>query len=207
MGSVNSANNRVSFLFAALALIATGCLRPLSVKENLSEGQITDLKVIRKPSPEKTLGIVPRYDDYLEGYLRGGVVNHDGKPVAGAIVKVSDSSGRPSRDFGSGVTDQNGEFRLRFSLPIRWNRLDFTGKVRLSGGWDMISPRDDFRVYFNRKNGVLAYFPKEFWIPGRARKAESAQDPKVLDKLKKSLKPPPGKKEPGDIFDDMGFEP
>lgn len=144
-------------------ILFCGCGQPLLVKENLSEGQVVELRINRKMTREKSLGVMPRYDDHLEGYVRGGLMDSRGRPIQGVVVSVVDEKGRVFPEFVPGVTDNLGIYKIRFSLPILWNRIDFAGHLSCAG-WRAVTPQSRFRLYFDRKQGILAYSSKEVWL-------------------------------------------
>ncbi len=112
------------------------------------------------------MGLIPVYQDYLEGYIHGGLVNAEGQPVQGVTVFVSDSAGKELDQFSPGVTDLYGIFRVRFSLPIHWHKVDVTAQF-YPESWNVIEPYPKFRFYFDRQTGVLSYAPIEQWYAVR----------------------------------------
>ena len=178
----------------------------MRIKENLAEGQITDPSVIRKPSGEKTWGIVPKYNDFFEGYISGGIAEAEGKPLQGVVVKVTDDKGSDLSQFTPGVTDSDGIYRIRFSLPIRWHGVDFSANLAANTPWRILAPQTRFRIYFNRGNGVLAYLTKEVWLAAGA--GIKFNPPLRRDLQKKSgNSPDSNKKKSDDVFGDFNFGP
>lgn len=185
-----------AFVFGA-AFLLCGCgMNHYFVKENLTEEQLVDLAVVRKPTDKRTLGLLPVYQDYLEGYIRGGVVEAGGQRLEGVTVKVTDQDGNELPEFSPGVSDRDGFFRIRFSLPVRWRHIDFTAYLT-AGAWKTVTPRTEFRIYFNRDTGVLSFNPKETWV---ALKSEAVPPPAL---------PPakPGKKSNDDFMGGFDFGP
>ena len=121
--------------------------------------------VVRKPTLETTLGILPRYQEYLEGYVTGGIVETEGHALQGATVRVADETGTSGGSFEEGATDQEGMYKVRFSVPIRWNRVDFTGTVSVDSPWAVTAPKPQFVIRYIGKAGVLALFANPMWIP------------------------------------------
>lgn len=144
---------------------------------------------------------MPVYEDYLEGYIRGGLFDSQAQPIQGVSVKVLTEKGEDAPGFTPGITDSMGIFKIRFSLPIRWKRVDFTGTFS-SLNWKIIQPYPKFYIYFNRDTGVFAYSLKEAWL---AVKNEQAQ-PAAVEKQVLSL---PEKKsdKKKDFFEGFGFGP
>lgn len=180
---------------AILLLVAlTGCGGNYYIKENLAPQQIVGTAIQRKPAPGKLMGFIPRYDDYLEGYVRGGLNYSNGKPAQGVVVKVQDEKGREHPGFQTGVTDSSGVYKVPFSLPVRWKRIDFTGSLMLPEGWKMVTPSSRFRIYFDRRHGVLLYAPLDHWATVKNEKEAPPPAPAPA-------KPAPKKK----ADDDFGF--
>ena len=173
-----------------------GCSAHFYIRENLAEGQILDAAVVRKPSDEKTMGIFPKYLDYLEGYVLGGIIEPEGRPLQGAQVRVTDENGADLPDFEMGVTDESGMFKVRFSLPIRWNRVDFTGSVAVEKPWQVTAPTPQFKIRYNGRIGVLACYAKPMWIPVKSTVP--------VIKPVRAAQPPP-KKKTEDIFGGSDF--
>jgi hypothetical protein len=188
-----------SAFFAAAACGALSSCAPYAVKENLSSHQIIETQIIRRPSGEKTLGFLPKYDRFLEGYIQGGLLAANGKAIPGVPVTVQDDAGNPLPEFQPGVTDQDGRYRIRFSLPLRWGILDYEGKLSCLDGWKIIQPVNGFRLYYSRSSGVLAYSSKELWVPVR----NDAMD-KKLAQPKPAPAPPPAPKKQSDDFGGFG---
>ncbi len=191
---INVGFGRAHFaVFLSLAL--AGCSAHFYVRENLAEGQILDPVVVRKPSDEKNMGIFPKYVDYLEGYITGGIIEPEGRPLQGAQVKVTDESGADLPNFEGGVTHKSGMFKAHFSLPVRWNRVDFTGAIVVDKPWQVTAPKPQFKISYNGRVGVLAYFAKPMWVPV-----------KTTSPIQKAPPPAPRpKKSSDDIFGGSDF--
>lgn len=177
---------------AGLLLCLSACA-PYAVKENLSSGQIVETAIIRRPSGERTLGFLPKYDRFLEGYVVGGLLGPEGQPISGVPVAVQDEAGNPVPDFQPGVTDHDGHYRIRFSVPVRWGIADFEGKLVCLEGWKAVQPDTGFRIYFSRRSGILAYAPKALWLS--VNNAEMQKK-----KLQVKPAPPPAPKKKSDDF-------
>lgn len=183
----------MKYLVLAGCLVFAGCSAGFRIRHNLAEGQIQDPVVVRKPSVEKTLGIIPKYENHLEGYVTGAIIEPEGRPVQGVTVRVSDENGGALEGFEPGVTDQDGLFRARFSLPIRWNRVDFTGTLSADPPWQVTAPSIKFVISYKGGSGILAYYPKPLWVPVRSTI------------LRVEPKAPPVSKKKEDPFGDMDF--
>lgn len=181
-------------LFLCLAL--TGCSASFRIRHNLARDQILEPVVVRKPTLETTLGVIPKYQDYLEGYVTGGLVEPEGRPLQGVTVHIADSGGIGGATFEDGITDDEGMYKVRFSIPIRWNRVDFTGAVSVEAPWQVTSPKPEFVIRYVGEAGVLAYYAKPLWIP-----VKNTAPPKPV----KPAAPPPPTKKPSDGFGDFDF--
>ncbi len=176
-------NSRFSILFFSLAL--SGCSAAFRIKQNLTDGQIVDPAVVRKPSLERTIGIFPKFEDYLEGYFLGGIVDPEGHALQGVAVHVTDENGNAMESFDVGVTDQDGLYKVHFSLPIRWNRVNFTGAVTVESPWKVSAPKPQFVIKYVGTAGILAYYAKPMWIPVKS----------TVPKLPEIKAPPPAPKQ------------
>ncbi|OGR85542.1 MAG: hypothetical protein A2901_03370 [Elusimicrobia bacterium RIFCSPLOWO2_01_FULL_54_10] len=183
-----------SGLALAFLFTLTGCSASFNIRNNLAEGQIIDPVVTRKPTLETALGIFPKYQEYLEGYVVGGVVEAEGRPLQGATVRVVDETGTSGATFEDGVTDQDGMYKVRFSVPIRWNRVDCTGTVGVEPPWQVVAPRQQFVIRYIGKAGVLALYANPMWVPVKSTLPKVQEEPPPV-KPKKSL----------DGFDGMDF--
>ena len=205
------------FSILSFSLLLCGCFRAYFIRENLAGSEILEPAVTRKPSEEKTWGVLPKYDDYLEGYIAGGLADTGGKPLGGIIVRVTNDIGSELPQFVQGVTDQDGVYKIRFSLPIQWDRLDFTASISpASPIWKIAAPQTKFRIYYNRKSGTLAYYPQRIWHcavnesgGGAGGAGRSIFKSKTFLKKKggkPAAAPEPEKKKSEDAFGDFGFE-
>lgn len=184
--------------FFPLVLIGlvTGCYNSYLIKEDLSGGQVQDTAILHIPTNQKTWGIFPVYEDILEGYLRGGIVDSEGQGIQGITVKVMDEKGKELPGFTAGVTDGAGIFRARFSLPIKWGRIDFKGSFVVDDRWEIKAPQNKFRFYFSQANGTLVYTAQEFWMDLKG--AYSASEGKEAGKMEKQALPKKTEKKTSD---------
>src|SRR5271155_3006833 len=114
-----------------------------SVLLDLTQGRLTNLSLSEKATGQRefVLFSVPRHGVYLEGYITGMVTDYGGNPIPGVIVRaaLTNATGAvenvqsaaaaagqvvPSREelaggpFDAGISDSQGIYRVRFSLPI-----------------------------------------------------------------------------------------
>jgi len=216
---INPAYSRFPFiLFVVSSLAFSACTK--HIKHNFSEGQIVDTVILRTASDQKSWGIVTVYNEVLEGYLLGGIIAPNGEKIQGIEVKVFDELDQEAPEFKSGLTDNDGIYKVPFSLPILWGEIDFQGRIVVPEGWDMITPGARFRIYFDRKEGILVYNQIDQWITvmdsgglvhsGRdlikAKRGSNLRGKRRTRRRRKIKKATP-KKKGGDFFESLGFEP
>lgn len=152
------------------------------VVEDFAEGRVVDVSITEKLTGSRDLLFmsVPRKNEFLEGYIQGVVTDYQDNPVQGVVVRaVASGEGEVAAQggvgtalsgssFDPGVSDTNGFYRLRFSLPIVDNRVDVRGRILLSPGWEQ--ERDNlgkayepqlkqtqFRLFFEKKRGRIIF--------------------------------------------------
>lgn len=134
-------------------------------KENLDQDRIVDLVIVRKFTGEKTLGLFSKYASFLEGYIRGVTVDYEDNPIQGVIVRVTDKS-KDLAGYDPGVSDINGVYRIRFSLPVKNNKVDVSGTISYNAPWQQqleilgaaLEPQTKetkFRLYYDQKAGII----------------------------------------------------
>jgi len=135
-----------------------------TINENFNPDRLTDLGVIKKLAGYKKFLFISNanYTDWFEGFLRGEIVNEDGVPVENIQVMV-DGIG-----FENAVTDVNGVYKIRFSVPIVKGISDANGKLIIHPKWEseleikgtsyQPAVKDaPFRIYYNgNAGGVVA---------------------------------------------------
>ncbi len=209
----------------------TGCAGFLSrkttgkittISENLSPDRLIDLGVVKKLAGYKKFLFVSNanYTDWFEGFLRGEIVGEDGVPVANIQIMV-DGIG-----FENAVTDVNGIYKIRFSVPIVKGIADANGKLLIHPKWEseleikgssyQPAVKDaPFRIYYNgNAGGVVAL--NEGKLPPKivVKKITLGQyktETKKKDAAEKSIETPskklptekPAKKEDAGFGDDL----
>ncbi len=134
-------------------------------KENFDPERVVDLIIVKRLTGEKRFGIFTRYAPFLEGYIRGVVVDYDDTPIQGVVARVMDGN-RDYPGFDPGVSDADGIYKIRFSLPIKKNMVDIQGSIAYNPPWQQqlemlgasLEPQTKqtkFRFYFNRKEGLV----------------------------------------------------
>lgn len=192
-------------------------------KENLDTDRLVDLVIVKKLTGEKSLGIFPKYTSYLEGYIRGVIYDYDDNPIDGIVVRVADH-GKDLPGFDPSVTDSNGIYRIRFSLPIKKNKVDQRGTISYNPPWqqqlDILGAAQEpqtketkFRLYYDRSYGIIGIgedVPKtivrKVTGAGKESKAEEKKSSARPVEKKPSSTPPAGsgQKKGDDFFGSFG---
>lgn len=168
-------------------------------RENLDADRLVDLVIVKKLTGEKSLGLFTKYTLYLEGYIRGVVVDYEDNPIEGSVVRVTDK-GKDSPGFDPGISDANGVYRIRFSLPIKKKKVDQRGAIAYNPPWqqqlDMLgaalepqTKETKFRLYFDQEAGIIGIgedIPKTIT---RKVTASTAKEAKGEEKDKKAKLP------------------
>ena len=134
-------------------------------KENLDADRLVDLVMVKKQTGKRSAGVFSDYAYYLEVYIRGVVVDYEDNPVEGAVVRVTDK-GKDLPGFDPGISDANGIYRIRFSLPVVKGKVDQRGFIAYNPPWQQqldllgatLEPQtkeSKFRLYFDKSSGIL----------------------------------------------------
>lgn len=225
-------------LSCSLALSLSGCAfipffgkkepRTAGVyKENLDPDRLVDLVIVKKLTGKKKMMFFDDYTDYLEGYIRGAVMDYDDNPMEGIVVRVTDK-GKDLPGFDPGVSDSNGVYRVRFSQPIQKKMVDIRASINYNPPWQQqldilgaaLEPQTKetaFRLYYNRKLGIIGIgedTPKTIArkVTGSTPLQGQTQGQNKEDKSKKGVDkklppPPPASKAPkksDDLFGGFG---
>lgn len=208
------------------------------VTEDFAEGRVVDLSITEKLTGSQELLFVslPKKTKFLEGYIQGVITDYNDNPVQGVVVRAvpagdtqveDDGSGRSTSfavsSFDPGVSDTNGFYRIRFTLPILNNIVDVRGKLLYNPGWEQerdtlgkaYEPQlkeSQFRLYYERKRGRITFVEgirKTIVAPVFSPKARAAAlpgaKPAVADKAQKPADAASGKSE-DDLFKGFGFQ-
>ena len=221
---------------APLALAACGGAKKIVV-EDFAEGRVVDLSITEKLTGNRELLFVsvPKKTEFLEGYIQGVVTDYADNPVQGVVVRAVaqaetqieegglQTAGYAVSSFDPGVSDTNGFYRIRFTLPILSSMVDVRGKLLYNPGWEQEKEslgkayepqlkQSQFRLYYERKRGritftegirktivspvVSGHAPKAAPLPG-ARPAVAEKGPETK---------PEDKKGEDDMFKGFGFQ-
>jgi hypothetical protein len=152
------------------------------VTEDFAEGRVVDLSITEKLTGNQELLFfsVPKKTKFLEGYIQGVITDYQDNPVQGVVVRAVASgesqieeggirsAGFAVSSFDPGVSDTNGFYKIRFTLPILHNLVDVRGKLVYNPGWEQerdslgkaYEPQlkqSNFRLYYERKRGRITF--------------------------------------------------
>jgi hypothetical protein len=117
---------------------------------------------------------------FLDGYIQGVITDYQDNPVQGVVVRavasgentLEEGEARPSgfatSSFDPGVSDTNGFYRIRFSLPVLSHKVDVRGRLLYNPGWEQErdnlgkayepqTKQSQFRLYYERKSGRIIF--------------------------------------------------
>ncbi len=213
-----------SFLLSLLLISNAGVLCAAETKADLvrydfAEERVVDLSVVKKVTGKKKIVFitVPRYTEFLEGFIRGMVVDYSENPVEGVLVRVGDP-GEENSMFDPTVTNFNGIYRIRFSIPFdAKGRVDIRNKLVYAPDWEQkrdslgnsyepLEKESPFHMYYDRSSKLLAFaegLRKSFVNPVQHGDADTKKDQPGAKKTKKAE----GKKDAGggdDFFKAFG---
>src|SRR5882672_6660718 len=140
------------------------------VRFDFAEERVVDLSVVKKVTGKRKIGFIstPKYTEYLEGFIRGMVVDYSENPVEGVLVRVGDP-GEENSMFDPTVTNFNGIYRIRFSIPFdAKDRVDIRNKLVYAPDWEQkrdslgnsyepLEKESPFHMYYDRSSKVLAF--------------------------------------------------
>ncbi len=224
---------------AAALLAACGGGRKI-VTEDFAEGRVVDLSITEKLTGSQELLFVslPKKTKFLEGYIQGVITDYQDNPVQGVVVRAVpagdtqlDDDGNPRStsfavsSFDPGVSDTNGFYRIRFTLPILGGLVDVRGKLLYNPGWEQeretlgkaYEPQlkqSQFRLYYEQSRGRITFVEgirKTIVAPVLGRGAKTAALPGArpagADKSEKPADAAPGKGgSDDDLFKGFGFQ-
>jgi hypothetical protein len=140
------------------------------VRWDFAEERVVDMAIVKKATGQKKFLFIktPHYTEYLEGFIRGMVVDYNDNPVEGVLVRVGDP-GEENSMFDPTVTNFNGVYRIRFSIPFdKKGVVDIRNKLVYAPDWEQkrdslgnsYEPLDretPFHLYYDRSKKLLAF--------------------------------------------------
>lgn len=189
------------------------------VRLDYGEERVVDLQIVKKITGQKRILFLkaPRYTEYLEGFIRGMVVDYGDNPVEGVLVRVGDP-GEENAMFDPTVTNFNGIYRIRFSIPFgKKSRVDVRNKLMYAPDWEQkrdslgnsyepLEKETPFHLFYDRSTKTLAFsegLRKSFVNPVQSGDGGLKKEQPGAKKTKKTQ----DKKEPGggdDFFKAFG---
>jgi hypothetical protein len=169
---------------SALLAFASGCAGASKkvVQEDYAEGRLVDLSITEKLTGNRELLFVslPKRTEFLDGYIQGVITDYDDNPIQGVAVRAMASGETQLEDYESrsavvagtsfdpGVSDTNGFYRVRFSLPIIGGKVDVRGNLLYNPGWEQErdnlgkayeaqTKQSQFRLVYERKKGRILF--------------------------------------------------
>lgn len=224
---------------AAAFVCACGPSNKNVVVEDFAEGRVVDLSITEKLTGNTELLIfsMPKKTQFLDGYVQGVITDYKDNPIQGVVVRAvasgenaaEEGEARPSgfatSSFDPGVSDTNGFYRIRFSLPILSHRVDVRGRLLYNPGWEQErdnlgkayepqTKQSQFRLYYDRKSGRIIFaegvrktivasvtakgMPKAVPLPG-------VKPPEDIKPADAGADKPAGGKGDDDLFKGFGF--
>lgn len=185
----------VSLAVFLAAAILSGCAGGPKMGNKLQVFDLTDQRVSDLTIVKKVIGksdflffSKTRIGTFLEGYIQGTVTDYNENPIEGVVVRaVPEGSGAKrnqaseteeaeaetprvfeSSSFDAGISDSNGLFRIRFSLPLIDRKVDMRGRLIFNPGWEQQkanlgrtyepqTKETPFRLYYDANSGLLAF--------------------------------------------------
>jgi hypothetical protein len=204
-------SKRLSRVFTAIACgslfvmpaMAQGPAKADLVLRDYAEERVVDVSIVKRVTGKKKILFIktPKYTEYLEGFIRGMVVDYSDNPVEGVLVRVGDP-GEENSMFDPTVTNFNGIYRIRFSVPFdKKNRVDIKNKIVYAPDWEQkrdslgnsyepLEKETAFRLVYDRGKKTLAFsegLRKSFVNPVQRGEASPAKkEPGSTKKAKKA---------------------
>lgn len=197
------------------------------VLEDFAEGRVVQVAITDRLTGSKEMLFVsmPKKSYFLEGYIQGIATDYQDNPIQGVVVRAvakgeqafidKAQAAFQSSSFDAGVSDTNGVYRIRFSLPIIKNRVDIQGRLLYNPGWEQecanlgqcYEPQlkeSPFRLFFDMSRGMLVFSEGVRKVIVGSRKGPSSEG-RALPDAKPAEPAPEKKEEDGDLFQGFGF--
>ena len=213
-----------AFLFCGCAVLSLGRGGKKVILQDFAEGRVSQVVIVDRLTGTKELLIfsIPEKSNFLEGYIVGVITDYDDNPIQGVIVRAvaegeekfveKSQAAFQTSSFDSGVSDTNGVYRVRFSLPILKNKVDLRGKLVYNPQWEQ--ERDNlgnsyapqikespFRLYFDQREGLLVFAEgvrKAIVQPVESKKAPKQKELPGAKASEGAAPPPAGAAKPED---------
>lgn len=185
-------NLKIKILLMASALFLGGCFSGLKRLEvvDFTNKRVTDLVLTKKVTGKKNFLFfsTTKTGIFLEGNIQGVVTDYYENPIEGVTVKaVAKAKGEESvfslesfeetekmassfvnLSFTPGISDSQGQYKIRFSLPVVDGKVDVEGNLIYNPGWEQQKinlgktyepqiKQSPFRLYYDMDSGFLAF--------------------------------------------------
>ncbi len=200
------------------------------VLQDFAEGRVVQVNITDRLTGAKEMLFVsmPKKSLFLEGYIQGIVTDYEDNPVQGVVVRAvakgeqkfvaKGEAAFQTSSFDAGVSDSNGIYRIRFSLPILKNMVDIQGKLAYNPGWEQelqnlgkaYKPQMDespFRLYFDQRSGMLIFSEGVRKVIVQPQESGKRAPGRSLPGSKAPAEKKDEKKEGDDLFQGFGFGP
>ncbi len=221
----------------AAAVSSCGPSNKNVVVNDFAEGRVVDLSITEKltGTTELLFFAMPKKTEFLEGYIQGVITDYKDNPVQGVVVRAvasgassdqdteANPSGFATSSFDPGVSDTNGFYRIRFSLPILGGKVDVRGRLLYNPGWQQErdnlgkayepqTKQSQFRLYYGRKRGeiIFAEGVRKTIVASVEKKGAPKMAPLPGAQPPEEAKPAeakPAAAGDGDLFKGFGFGP
>ena len=179
----------LSFLFLAGCF---GGFKKLTVVD-FTDQRVGDLSLTKKVTGKREFLFfsTTKTGTFLEGNIQGVITDYMGNPIEGVTVTIVPDTGRSKTgqgnteadmfaaveenanavinlSFAPGISDTQGLYKIRFSLPVVDSEVDVRGKMLYNPGWDQARvnlgkayepqvKETPFRLFYSLKTGFLAF--------------------------------------------------
>src|SRR5438309_1756696 len=189
-------------VYGAPVLVRAAETKADLVRFDFADERVVDISIVKKVTGRRKIGFItaPKYTEYLEGFIRGMVVDYSENPVEGVLVRVGDP-GEENALFDPTVTNFNGIYRIRFSIPFdAKDRVDIRNKLVYAPDWEQkrdslgnsyepLEKESPFHLYYDRSSKVLAFaegLRKSFVNPVQLADAGAKKEQPGAKKTKKA---------------------
>lgn len=181
---------KLAFVFLTSSIF-TSCLSSAKALKvvDYTDKRVTDLILTKRVIGKRDwlFFSTTKMSLFLEGNIQGTVTDYYGNPIEGITVKAMAETGskevnldenlNPAEEsaasfvnltFTPGLSDSQGLYKVKFSLPVVDNEVDIRGKLVYNPGWEQQKlnlgktyepqiKQSSFRIYYNMDTGFLAF--------------------------------------------------
>ena len=181
---------KLAFVFLTSSML-TSCLSSAKALKvvDYTDKRVTDLILTKRVIGKRDwlFFSTTKMSLFLEGNIQGTVTDYYGNPIEGITVKAMAETGskeinleenlNPAEEsaasfvnltFTPGLSDSQGLYKVKFSLPVVDKEVDVRGKLIYNPGWEQQKlnlgktyepqiKQSSFRIYYNMDTGFLAF--------------------------------------------------